>query len=640
MTNTSAERRPRLAATPAARRLSPHAQGDQAGNEPLPNSEQLTAKRPDTTANLPDTTLTDEEIRNLLRPIPPRGVIKIVWAYRSEPDHRKEWWGYVYEPRGKGGKAKWEVEYRLVDEDGDVAAAEGVLPPPDDIAVYSLAQLPEMPHLQPAKLREPKPRGKKHGHQQDGGRANAATTRQPNEGAAQAAGRDMTPPRVASMETTETLSDDRGRQQFRTWQQATRGHNDDERLPTQQRTPQMNHGRDPTQEQPQPRGEPHDQTRPQEGEPRDQNATQEGEPRDRTESQEGDEPPMAEEVDDQLDQLAMAETADDWAATVQENFHMGQRAPAPQLALMTGRILVGHLDAALTTPAALAADYLSKGTMTSHRAAIKLAEEIPVALLALPVGKALCLHYNHVAKLRHWKPQTLAKNLASLAGALKILPLYRNASGLQIMEDPEFACALRAAQKRARETDIRCPKAATFSEIRQAIRMEGSLPIRVAMALSWCACSRVGDTLKLMTADVTINKEAQTMRLTWRRGKTVGRTQPFTIATKIPQEWADMIERWAATRRTWMFPRTTTTKHVCDALRNANPRLECRSIRRGAIQALAASGATTRTMMLLSGHASEKTLLRYLQWGQCGLNRLEEMTTAATALFTATDATG
>jgi hypothetical protein len=52
------------------------------------------------------------------------------------------------------------------------------------------------------------------------------------------------------------------------------------------------------------------------------------------------------------------------------------------------------------------------------------------------------------------------------------------------------------------------------------------------------------------------------------------------------------------------------------ALRSANPELNTRAIRRGALQTMAMNGVPTKTLMTFSGHTNEETLKRYLNYGK------------------------
>ena len=71
---------------------------------------------------------------------------------------------------------------------------------------------------------------------------------------------------------------------------------------------------------------------------------------------------------------------------------------------------------------------------------------------------------------------------------------------------------------------------------------------------------------------------------------------------------------------------------VLAALRRVSHDLENRSIRRGALQALANAGTPEDVLLLFSGHTNVVTLRRYLGWGSIGTAKRTTMTTAAAAL--------
>ena len=82
----------------------------------------------------------------------------------------------------------------------------------------------------------------------------------------------------------------------------------------------------------------------------------------------------------------------------------------------------------------------------------------------------------------------------------------------------------------------------------------------------------------------------------------------------------------------WLFPGGTRTfgPMVCAALRTANPEYSVRALRRGALQAMAKSGASEATLMLFSGHKRVDTLMRYLNWGaEAGARQIQAQQAAA-----------
>jgi hypothetical protein len=60
---------------------------------------------------------------------------------------------------------------------------------------------------------------------------------------------------------------------------------------------------------------------------------------------------------------------------------------------------------------------------------------------------------------------------------------------------------------------------------------------------------------------------------------------------------------------------------LLQALRRVHPKLEQRSMRRGALTSIARCGATEQELMLFSGHTQIRTLRRYLGWTNAPVTR-------------------
>ena len=66
--------------------------------------------------------------------------------------------------------------------------------------------------------------------------------------------------------------------------------------------------------------------------------------------------------------------------------------------------------------------------------------------------------------------------------------------------------------------------------------------------------------------------------------------------------------------------------------RKVDKTMEARSIRRGSLQTMASAGVPNADLMRYSGHSSERTLLRYLNWGAKASDMQSRMETAGTHL--------
>ena len=73
--------------------------------------------------------MTNDEIKSTLTKCAPGTTIGTTWRYLGDSDSR-EWLGRVYEPIGRNEKGKWPLEFRIVDEDGDIASVQSQWPRP------------------------------------------------------------------------------------------------------------------------------------------------------------------------------------------------------------------------------------------------------------------------------------------------------------------------------------------------------------------------------------------------------------------------------------------------------------------------------------------------------------------------------
>ena len=133
-----------------------------------------------------------------------------------------------------------------------------------------------------------------------------------------------------------------------------------------------------------------------------------------------------------------------------------------------------------------------------------------------------------------------------------------------------------------------------------------------------------------------IKQEADGLHMTFRRGKSVklrrkvyslktaagplqrylslnGEPNHFLFYAKEPEDRADLL------------------KTMTRLLREVNPDLESRSIRRGALQAMARCGVDQDVMMHFSGHTNLAMLNRYLDFGILLAKQVERQHQAAKA---------
>ena len=255
----------------------------------------------------------------------------------------------------------------------------------------------------------------------------------------------------------------------------------------------------------------------------------------------------------------------------------------------------------------------------------------------MPVGDGLVSWMAELRRRRRWKWSTTARNMAALAGALSLLPAYRRTpTTIRLTDDAIWKLATRAVAKKQYQELPRQAHAASYDDIRRCVSTTKCLPTRVALILSWAFCGRVGDVLRLKKDELTVRPNPTTgfteVTVRFTRAKTTPQRGPYTLHTAISQAWGELLVRWMAERRTWLFPREVTTGSITAALRQVRPELECRSIRRGSLQTMASAGVPEATLLEFSAHTTVAMLRRYLGWGAIGSLRKEQMTTAALTL--------
>lgn len=115
----------------------------------------------------------------------------------------------------------------------------------------------------------------------------------------------------------------------------------------------------------------------------------------------------------------------------------------------------------------------------------------------------------------------------------------------------------------------------------------------------------------------------------WAKAKTTAKVGPYTTHSQYSTH-TEFIRSFIdkASHRGTLLKRDHL-KAVRTALREANNSYDLRSIRRGALQALAKTDKLTMAQLrVFSGHTTDKSLLRYLDFG-AKLPRTENISAAA-----------
>ena len=298
-----------------------------------------------------------------------------------------------------------------------------------------------------------------------------------------------------------------------------------------------------------------------------------------------------------------------------------------------------------------AAEFAGKAwdTRVKHRRALRRMQDMLAAdgrLRAMSFATAVVAVHRRLGT-GHWKAASFHREMANFAGAMKDLPLYSNSPiGFQLGREPVFEDAMKAAKLQMNAESVDTQPAATLEQLRAAVRLAPDLPAKAALALTWMCAGRTGDVLKTKRKELLLAEDFATsgdMQIVFCRGKGARFSQPYTVPTRMPAEWRSLIQQYVASMRPgdWLFPGPAAgyMAAIGSALRSATAAdFTVRSIRRGALQAMADAGVSEETMLLFSGHKSVDTLMRYLQWGQHAGKRTEAA--QAAAQFLGAPATG
>lgn len=224
------------------------------------------------------------------------------------------------------------------------------------------------------------------------------------------------------------------------------------------------------------------------------------------------------------------------------------------------------------------------------------------------------------------------KAAAALQGAFKILPLYFTKTASVMLKDfPVWRMSLVTFGHRSKQELPNQPKAATWEQVRQAIAACKNDAQAMALLIGWLTASRLGCVRQLSKGDVKWSAKHTLVRFAQGKGARI--RGPYTVhAQPIPTEFQERWKNYVEDRQTALFPRHVSGKSLKEALRHIDPSLEQRSIRRGALQAMAACGVDEETLMRYSGHTQLSTLRRYLNWNAINAKVQKEMTEAGKAL--------
>jgi hypothetical protein len=134
------------------------------------------------------------------------------------------------------------------------------------------------------------------------------------------------------------------------------------------------------------------------------------------------------------------------------------------------------------------------------------------------------------------------------------------------------------------------------------------------MMLMWKTASRLTSITQLETVDVTPLKDRpDVVRMTFRRGKTIISTSPYTLWAEVDDKTLRYIESRRTQREQWLC--TKRAEQLYGPLGTILREYQIRSFRRGALQQIASIDVTPDDLRIISRHTTNQSLYRYLDHG-------------------------
>lgn len=314
----------------------------------------------------------------------------------------------------------------------------------------------------------------------------------------------------------------------------------------------------------------------------------------------------------------------------EEDFPAGQ--PAPELV----RITKGADFAALTLqqPPPEINEAVELPTQEARLRIARLVQDKIRALHFLQQAhiSIACIRALYKIKAEHnWKWSTMQTAMGLLTGVLSCLDAYTRAHPYKLSEMGSWRLATRRVTKQTHLEEVKQSAPATIDDIRKAAQLLNKAPrAKLLLILAWSHAARASNVMTLQpqwfSTDNTI--------ITWKKAKTTAKRGPYSTSSSYG-EFTEFVRTEIAAytdRAAPMFNKDDLTQ-VRTALRSLNKDFDLRSFRRGALQALATQGIPIATLMQFSGHTTERSLLRYLNWGQKYGEAYNRGTTAAKAFL-------
>ena len=267
---------------------------------------------------------------------------------------------------------------------------------------------------------------------------------------------------------------------------------------------------------------------------------------------------------------------------------------------------------------------LSTGVAQEHHRILvelqKLVAERP-HLELWPLDQLVAEYFQELARVRNWKPQSLLRKLAACVGAFAKLPLYAFCRyAVHLERCPVLQDVMRRVELESQQAQPQGQEGVTLEDFIKIIQRTNDEEVKVALILQWVTTARPGCVLQLRREDVDL-EAGGALRVKFRFGKGVRFRGPYTVPTVVADPtWRAALSKLLARRQSAeaLFPAARQVQPLMRAaLRSGeDPYGTLRAMRRGSLRTLAQAGVEKQIMMRFSGHTTEKSLMRYLDFGK------------------------
>jgi integrase len=285
----------------------------------------------------------------------------------------------------------------------------------------------------------------------------------------------------------------------------------------------------------------------------------------------------------------------------------------------------------------LVAEGMSKSQREAHMKALKEFARIPPAFDTMMIDEAAICYYKskqeglyRTRPNKPWKWATLSKVMATLAGALTLLPMYDpRFQAIKLCESPRWKQAMKTIRRQMNQCERNRRPIISVAEMAKLLTGPPVPPIALKqqLAVCWLTAARPGDCLQLKRRNLTLGTDGK-LAVTFTRGKGAEARGPYTVHTAAVHEpyrsiITEMMNTPSNQKFLWTFSTPADRQDGVTAmgklLKSVNLAYAGYSVRRGALQALAQAGFSVGEIRQISGHTNDKTCLGYLDDGKVNI---------------------